>query len=727
MNLNELKPIVEALVFASDSPVSIERLQETLEDIDAATIAEVITALNQDYAASERSFFIRHVGGGYHISTKPEFNTWIKKLYFGRQKYRLTQASMETLAIIAFKQPISRVDIAQIRGVNSDAVVGSLMERKLVTIVGRSEGVGRPLLYGTTPEFLKYFGINDLSELPKPREIEELFSKEGLPDEVAQLLAETDKQLSLPISFEGESAREAEPAEPVAGHSPVATAVLPTAANTRAQENDLQEGEAASAPPTKTNVVETVPPLAGINDETVARSAAAELTGSAPWAASGVRPVAVAELMGDPSPAEPRDLIDTLPDLVIPGTTESEEGVGFYGLFADAPEISAKSDEPPPKPDFDSAAETEELEALAHLTEQEPTTLLPELSKPAAETEVGTDTTELVAMEFNIREPEFTAADPLSQAADTLPARFASEQDLGTTREFALLDGNLIHEESVAEEPTAPAWNEDLQTTGEIMLAAMAGMDQEPEAERTAPAGDFSLLSFATGEEQKSPVAEPVAEIDGWLGDESLSEARSAESDLPADASTSPLRAWEEEAAAHGMADEATSRGELEFLQSQLLPPEVESEEAASRPALPNSLLEEVFGDDIAAVSNASPKPEPPTTPPPASFAGEEANEEIPPPPDRGAASAATSVVDAGESQTEPERSAPASAASEEPTASAAPPFFVPAPAKIGAGAALAIPAANDSDRGIIRIWRKAVDWLKTALSRFGWWGREEG
>lgn len=726
MNLNELKPIVEALVFASDSPVSVERLQETLEDIDAATIAEVITALNQDYAASERSFFIRLVGGGYHISTKPEFNTWIKKLFFGRQKYRLTQASMETLAIIAFKQPISRVDIAQIRGVNSDAVVGSLMERKLVTIVGRSEGVGRPLLYGTTPEFLKYFGINDLAELPKPREIEELFSKEGLPDEVAQLLAETDKQLSLPISFEGESAREAEPAEPVAGRSPAATAVLPTAADTSAQENESLEDEAASAHPTTTNVVETVPPLAGIDDETVARSAGAERKGAAAWAASGVTAVAVSELVGEPAQAEPRDLIDTLPDLVIPGTTESEEGVGFYGLFADAPEISARTDEPAPKPDFDNAAEAEELEALVHLTEQEPATLLPELSKPAAEPEVGTDTTELAAMEFNIREPDFTAADPLSQAADTLPARFASEQDLGTTREFALLDGSLIDKESVAEEPPAPAWNEDLQSTGEIMLAAIAGMDQEPEAERTAPSGDFSLLDFAAGEEQESPAAEPAAEIDGWLGDESLSETKPAELDLLADDSTSSLRAPEEEAPQHGMLDEATSRAELEFLQSQLLPPEAETEDAASRPALPNTLFEEIFGDDMAAVSNASPEPEPPPAAPPASFAGEEASEEIPPP-DRGAASAAAPMMDAVEPQTEPERSAPASAAQEEQPAAAAPSFFVPAPAKIGADAALATPAANDSDRGFIRIWRKAVDWLKTTLSRFGWRMREEG
>lgn len=727
MNLNELKPIVEALVFASDSPVSVERLQETLEDIDAATIAEVIAALNQDYAASERSFFIRLVGGGYHISTKPEFNTWIKKLFFGRQKYRLTQASMETLAIIAFKQPISRVDIAQIRGVNSDAVVGSLMERKLVTIVGRSEGVGRPLLYGTTPDFLKYFGINDLSELPKPREIEELFSKEGLPDEVAQLLAETDKQLSLPISFEGESAREAEPAEPVAGASPAATAVLPMAGDTRAQETESLEDEAASAHPTTTNVVEAVLPLAGIDDETVARSTGAERKGAAAWAASGVTAVAVSELAGEPAQAEPRDLIDTLPDLVIPGTTESEEGVGFYGLFADAPEISAKSDEPAPKPDFDSAAEAEELEALAHLTEQEPATLLPELSKPAAEPEVGTDTTELAAMEFNIREPDFTAADPLSQAADTLPARFASEQDLGTTREFALLDGSLIDKESVAEEPPAPAWNEDLQTTGEILLAAIAGMDQEPEAERTAPAGDFSLLSFATGEEQESPAAEPAAEIDGWLGDESLGETRPAELDLPADDSTSPLRAPEEETPEHGMPDEATGRAELEFLQSQLLPPEAENEDAASRPALPNTLFEEIFGDDMAAVSNAPPEPEPAPAAPRASFAGEEASEEIPPQPDRGAANDTASVMDAGEPQTEPERSAPEKTAQEEQPAAVAPPFFVPAPAKIGAGAALAIPAANDSDRGFIRIWRKAVDWLKTTLSRFGWRVREEG
>ncbi|MDZ7269210.1 MAG: SMC-Scp complex subunit ScpB [candidate division KSB1 bacterium] len=714
MTLNELKPIVEALVFAADSPVTVERLQETLEDVDAATLAEVVTALNQDYAASGRAFFIRKVGGGYHISTKPEFNPWIKKLFFGRQKYRLSQASMETLAIIAFKQPISRVDIAQIRGVNSDAVVGSLMERKLVTIVGRSEGVGRPLLYGTTPEFLKYFGINDLSELPKPREIEELFSKEGLPDEVAQLLAETDKQLSLPISFEGEGGREGEPA---AGQSLSAAEALPPAHTADSQERVTPENVPAPAHPTKTNIVEAVPPVAGPSDETTAPHAGATSANTMAWAAPAVAAVAVSELLEEPAAAKPRDLIDTLPEPVIAGTTESEEGVGFYGLFADAPEITAQTGATASTPGLEAASNEDEFEALAHLTEQEPATLLPELSQPAPENEVGTDTTELAAMEFNIREPDFTATDPLNRAAETLLSRFASEQDLGTTREFALLDGRLIDQENSTGESPAPEGNADLQSTGEIMLAALAGMDKD-EPESTASAGDFNLLSLATEAEQHAQAAEPAAEIDGWWGEESLSEGRTAELKPAADDAVAAWRAMEEERERR-LPENATDRAELELLQSPLLPPDPKNDEAAPQSALPDTLFEEIFADDMTAAGTLPPDPQPPAAAH-ASFAGEAGHEKMPSP-DQGAANAAAPGSDASAPQTEPERNAPAGIAGEAQAATVAPAFFVPAPAQLGAGTALVTAAANEANHGLLRLWRKAVDWLKTTLTRFGW------
>ncbi|MDZ7361644.1 MAG: SMC-Scp complex subunit ScpB [candidate division KSB1 bacterium] len=213
METQELKRIVEALIFAADEPLSADRIAETLELQNGFDLGVLIEELNRDYHESGRAFTIRKVAGGYQIVTQQNYASWIRKLYLGRQKNRLSHAALETLALIAFKQPISRVDIAQIRGVNSDAVIGTLLERKLITISGRSETVGRPLLYSTTPEFLKYFGINDITDLPKPREIEELFSKEGMPEELLQALSQTDTQLSLPINIDGETPSPAEETE----------------------------------------------------------------------------------------------------------------------------------------------------------------------------------------------------------------------------------------------------------------------------------------------------------------------------------------------------------------------------------------------------------------------------------------------------------------------------------------------------------------------------------
>jgi segregation and condensation protein B len=213
METQELKRIVEALIFAADEPLSADRIAETLELQNGFDLGVLIEELNRDYHDSGRAFTIRKVAGGYQIVTQQNYASWIRKLYLGRQKNRLSHAALETLALIAFKQPISRVDIAQIRGVNSDGVIGTLLERKLITISGRSDTVGRPLLYSTTPEFLKYFGINDIADLPKPREIEELFSKEGMPEELLQALSQTDAQLSLPINIDGETPGPAEEAE----------------------------------------------------------------------------------------------------------------------------------------------------------------------------------------------------------------------------------------------------------------------------------------------------------------------------------------------------------------------------------------------------------------------------------------------------------------------------------------------------------------------------------
>ena len=183
IELTEIKKIVEALIFASDSPISENRIKNVVTELESDQIHEIVDELNHEYDKHEHAFKIVRLAGGYQFVTKSEYASYIKQYYKGRSKSRLSRAALETLAIIAFKQPISRPEIDSIRGVNSDGVVKNLLERNLIHISGRSETIGRALLYSTTSEFLQYFGVNDIVDLPKPREIEELLGsgQEELP------------------------------------------------------------------------------------------------------------------------------------------------------------------------------------------------------------------------------------------------------------------------------------------------------------------------------------------------------------------------------------------------------------------------------------------------------------------------------------------------------------------------------------------------------------------
>lgn len=190
------KQIVEALILASDVPISDAKIAAIVEELTPKQVKEMVDELNSEYAAASRAFFITRVAGGYQFNTHKELAPWIKKLFKGRSKPKLSQAALESLAIIAFRQPISRTEIDAIRGVHSGGVLKHLLERNLVAISGRSEHVGKPLLYGTTPEFLRYFGINDISELPKPREIEEIMGKldgdQEISAEIIEALTEVE-------------------------------------------------------------------------------------------------------------------------------------------------------------------------------------------------------------------------------------------------------------------------------------------------------------------------------------------------------------------------------------------------------------------------------------------------------------------------------------------------------------------------------------------------------
>lgn len=193
IEIDYIKQLVEVLLFASDTPLPTNRILGVLEDIKANDLMYAIEELNTEYENSGRTFRICKIGGGYQLVTKPEYAKYIKKLYKGRTRSRLSPAALEVLSIIAFKQPISRPEVDHIRGVNSDGVIKTLLERNLITIAGRSEAVGRALLYGTTTEFLRYFGLNELNELPKPRELEELLG--SAQEEFKFPTEETDSSL----------------------------------------------------------------------------------------------------------------------------------------------------------------------------------------------------------------------------------------------------------------------------------------------------------------------------------------------------------------------------------------------------------------------------------------------------------------------------------------------------------------------------------------------------
>jgi len=180
MQGEQLKQVVEVLVFASDIPLPADQIHAIVEEAGIEDISKAVDELNADYRRTDRTFQIIHVGGGYQIVTHENYASWVKKLFQGRLKNKLSQAAMEALSVVAFRQPVSKPEIEAIRGVNCDGVIRTLLERKLITISGRAEGQGKPLLYKTTKEFLRYFGVNDISDLPKPKEIEELFKENPL-------------------------------------------------------------------------------------------------------------------------------------------------------------------------------------------------------------------------------------------------------------------------------------------------------------------------------------------------------------------------------------------------------------------------------------------------------------------------------------------------------------------------------------------------------------------
>ena len=159
--------VAEALLFASDVPLEAERIRDVLDLENVAAARELVQELIARYEAEPRGLAIVEVGGGYRMVTRPELAPWLVRLARARTRVRLSRPALESLAIIAYKQPVSKPELDAVRGVNSDAVLENLLERRLIRIGGRKEAPGRPFLYETTREFMVAFGLRDLNDLPK--------------------------------------------------------------------------------------------------------------------------------------------------------------------------------------------------------------------------------------------------------------------------------------------------------------------------------------------------------------------------------------------------------------------------------------------------------------------------------------------------------------------------------------------------------------------------------
>jgi segregation and condensation protein B len=163
--------LIEAVLFSAPKPVPIDELKRVLTSRHRGGIRSIVDHLNQKYTQNNNSFRIREIGGGFQFHLLEDYSLEVERYFSKQRKRKLTQAGLETLAIVAYKQPVTKGEVEQIRGVASDGVIQTLLERKLIRLAGRAERVGRPLLYATTNDFLEYFGINSLDQLPKLEEV----------------------------------------------------------------------------------------------------------------------------------------------------------------------------------------------------------------------------------------------------------------------------------------------------------------------------------------------------------------------------------------------------------------------------------------------------------------------------------------------------------------------------------------------------------------------------
>ena len=219
-DMRALKGILEALLFVTAEPIPVTRFLALLGAVTKQDVDLALASLAQDYEQEGRGLQLAEVAGGYRIVTKAEFAPWLKRLEKVKSPSKLSRSALESLAIIAYKQPIVRAEVEQIRGVETSGVIRTLLERKLVRIVGRKEEPGRPIMYGTTKFFLEHFGLRDLSQLPPLREFKELGESEQAMLPIDEVVAVDGESLLQGSEASGEGLSEGM-AEPVALLDPV--------------------------------------------------------------------------------------------------------------------------------------------------------------------------------------------------------------------------------------------------------------------------------------------------------------------------------------------------------------------------------------------------------------------------------------------------------------------------------------------------------------------------
>jgi segregation and condensation protein B len=186
----QYKAVIESLIFVSESPLSLERIKEVLGDVSKKDVQRLLAELKADYESGQRGFTLEEVAEGFQFRTRPAHAEWIKRLK-KTKPLAMSQPALETLAIIAYRQPVVRADVEKIRGVDSGGVLRTLLERKLIKILGKKDVPGKPLVYGTSKQFLEMFGLKDLASLPTLKDVEVLGSP---PPE--ELLPFADRQAS---------------------------------------------------------------------------------------------------------------------------------------------------------------------------------------------------------------------------------------------------------------------------------------------------------------------------------------------------------------------------------------------------------------------------------------------------------------------------------------------------------------------------------------------------